>query len=653
MSKKYKDYIYVISAVAAAVITAVMAVFNPFYALDSYVTDKLYTKLSGTSQDIIIIGIDEETLAEYGKFELWSRERSADLIEYLYSDVENAPAVTAMDIMYISESGQPADDALAGALDTVEATTGSDPADSVVLGTNVVYRGALETDADGRMIYNTEHIADIEIPYADLATKASLGFTNACIAEDGCVRNAMTAVDVPSDISERYSDLGLFPDGRHESFAYETYKVYSLHKGMEAVRPAQNLRGQYRFLFSGKTGEFQHVSLRAVLAGEVPHEAFRGKIVMVGAYAPGSQDAYRAAIDRGRSMYGVEIHANIVQALMQHKTMLPMVRPVLVILTMAIVAGFLIFARKRKLSVILIVSGVLAGLYMLLGRMLAGGIFGKRMFIPAVYVLLALIIADIYFIIEKYVLERIKRKHTLDVFKKYVAPEVVDNLSKSGDFELHLGGEKRDVAVLFVDIRGFTPLSEGLQPETVVAILNEYLALTTKSILDHKGTLDKFVGDATMAVFNAPFDQEDYIYEAVAAAWDMKAGSKELGERLYREYGKTVGFGVGVNCGVAVVGNIGCDFRMDYTAIGDTVNTAARLEANAKTEQILISEDVYEKIKDRIEATPIGEIPLKGKSNKIMVYSVDSIESTGAAETVNETPAAAAGMDDTGGTNEG
>ncbi len=626
MSNKHKDYAYILSAVAVGILTAVMAVFNPFYPMDAYVTDKLYTKLTGTSSDIIIIGVDEETLSEYGKFELWSRDKSAELLEYLYADPDNAPAVTAMDIMYISDSDPSADARLAATVENAGKVKGTDGTNTVVLGTNVVYRGALETDADGRMVYNTENIADIEIPYDELAGKAALGFTNACIAEDGCVRYGMTDVDVPAEVIDRYSDLGVFSNGRHESFAFAVYRAYATGKGITVTSPARNGRGQYRFLYSGKTGEFQHVSMRAVIAGEVPHEAFKNKIVMVGAYSPGSQDAYKPAIDRGRSMYGVEIHANIVQAYLQHKTLLPMGRIGLTILTIAIITGFLLFARRRKLSVILIVSALLAGLYMLLGRILAsGGIAGKRAFIPCVYVLIAIALSDIYYVIEKYVLERIRRKRTLDVFKKYVAPEVVDNLSKSGDFELHLGGERRKVAVLFVDIRGFTPLSEGLQPETVVAILNEYLALTTKSILNHKGTLDKFVGDATMAVFNAPFDQEDYIYEAVAAAWDMKSGSKELGEKLYKEYGKNVGFGVGVNCGEAVVGNIGCDFRMDYTAIGDTVNTAARLEANAKSEQILISEDVYEQIKDRIEATPVGEIPLKGKSNKIMVYSVDSI----------------------------
>jgi len=159
----------------------------------------------------------------------------------------------------------------------------------------------------------------------------------------------------------------------------------------------------------------------------------------------------------------------------------------------------------------------------------------------------------------------------------------------------------------------------------VVEILNEYLALTTQAIFKNGGTLDKFIGDATMAVFNAPFDLDDYIYRAVCTARDIAAGSEELKEKLLARYGKTVSFGIGVNCGNAVVGNIGCDFRMDYTAIGDTVNTAARLESNAKRGQILISQDVYEAVKDRVEVTEVGVIPLKGKSNEVFVYQLDKV----------------------------
>ena len=208
-------------------------------------------------------------------------------------------------------------------------------------------------------------------------------------------------------------------------------------------------------------------------------------------------------------------------------------------------------------------------------------------------------------------------------FRKYVAPQVVDEISKNQNYQLKLGGEKRHIAVLFVDIRGFTPLSEALEPEQVVEILNEYLSLVTDAIFKNGGTLDKFIGDAAMAIFNAPFDSEDYIYKAVCAAKDIAAGSDRIASKFMERFGKKVSYGIGVNCGYAVVGNIGSEFRMDYTAIGDTVNTAARLEANAKAGQILISEFVYDNLRERIEVTEIGEIPLKGKSKGVMVYEVN------------------------------
>ena len=207
-----------------------------------------------------------------------------------------------------------------------------------------------------------------------------------------------------------------------------------------------------------------------------------------------------------------------------------------------------------------------------------------------------------------------------------MAPQIVDEISKKKDFKVELGGERRHIAVLFVDIRGFTTMSEVLKPEEVVEILNEYLSLTTQSIFNNKGTLDKFVGDATMAVFNAPLDLDDYIYRAVKTAWDMKAGSEALAEKFEKRFGRSVAFGIGVNCGDAVVGNIGCEFRMDYTAIGDTVNTAARLESNAKRGQILISQEVYDNVKDRVEVTPIGELPLKGKEVGVFIYQVDNVK---------------------------
>ena len=245
--------------------------------------------------------------------------------------------------------------------------------------------------------------------------------------------------------------------------------------------------------------------------------------------------------------------------------------------------------------------------------------------ISLIYLPLIIILSYVYCVAMGYIMENIKRKKVLNAFKKYVAPEVVDEIAANGNFNIKLGGENRDIAVLFVDIRGFTTMSEVLEPEQIVEILNRYLSLTTASIFKNKGTLDKFVGDATMAVFNSPFDLDDYELRAVRAAMDIVAGGAALEDELQKEFGRTIGFGVGVNVGPAVVGNVGCDFRMDFTAIGDTVNTAARLEANAKKGQVLISDTLYERIKDRIEVKEIGNIPLKGKSNGVFVYEVTKI----------------------------
>ena len=199
-------------------------------------------------------------------------------------------------------------------------------------------------------------------------------------------------------------------------------------------------------------------------------------------------------------------------------------------------------------------------------------------------------------------------------------------LLENGTDALELGGETYDIAVLFVDVRGFTTMSEALDPPTVVEIINQYLTLTTECIMKNHGTLDKFVGDCTMAFWNAPLPQDDAVYLACRAAMDMVEGSKALGERLQERFGRSVSFGIGVNYGPAVVGNIGAPLRMDYTAIGDTVNTSARLEANAPGGKILISRVVADILGDRAKVTSLGDsIKLKGKAEGFEILTLDEL----------------------------
>ncbi|MCL2255082.1 MAG: ion transporter [Lachnospiraceae bacterium] len=218
-------------------------------------------------------------------------------------------------------------------------------------------------------------------------------------------------------------------------------------------------------------------------------------------------------------------------------------------------------------------------------------------------------------------LERAEKERIKNLFGRFVAADVVDEMI-AGNISVDLGGVLKEVTLLFVDIRGFTAFSEANPPEKVVEMVNRYLNLTSRSIQEFGGTIDKYIGDATMAVFNAPNDLENHSLCAVKAAWAMKQGSITLKEEILRDFGVDLQFGIGINCGEAIVGNMGSDFRMDYTVIGDTVNTAARLESNAGKGQIIISEAVYKLVCDDILAEDRGILTVKNKKDGIHVYEV-------------------------------
>jgi len=210
-------------------------------------------------------------------------------------------------------------------------------------------------------------------------------------------------------------------------------------------------------------------------------------------------------------------------------------------------------------------------------------------------------------------------------FSKYVTKSVVDRILQHQD-GLKLGGEKKEVTIFFSDIRGFTPMSEVLTPEEVVHLLNEYFTAMTAIIFKYEGTLDKFMGDAIMAVYGAPIDMPDHAERAVFAAIEMSAKMKELQAKWKAEGKREVNIGIGINSGEVIVGNIGSMERMEYTAIGDNVNLSQRLESVAEKGQILISSATYEKVKDKVNATPLEPIKLKGKAEKVAAYSVEGLK---------------------------
>ncbi len=567
---------------------------NLLSSLDYLVRDKLYQIPRGIDSDIKIIGIDEKTLDEYGPVQTWSRSMYGDLINKLNEHSDARPMLIGLDILFSGNVDEEGDSAF------VKACQDSG---NVVIVNQLIYSDRLIENDNHQLIKPVDGTSE---PFEDLQKAADVGYSNVSQDSDGVVRRI-----IPTEH---------FNGQTYHMFSRELYEKYCEIKNIEPKEIPTDISGRSIINYSGKPGDYEMISMADFMDGKIDSRAFKDSIVFLGAYAPGMQDNFKVP-NSSSQMYGVEIHANIIQSYMENRFAING-NPLYLAIITAIIAMILHFIfRKLKVwqSVIILVLSV--GLYVFTCIMLnENGHTFSMIYLPLISAL-----SFIYALALHYAIEKAKKQKVLNAFRKYVAPEIVDEISKKGDFSIKLGGENRDIAVLFVDIRGFTTMSEALEPETIVEILNEYLALTTKSIFDNMGTLDKFVGDATMAVFNSPFDLPDYEFKAVCAAMDIVRNGEKLEKVLFEKYGRSVGFGVGVNCGPAVVGNVGCDFRMDYTAIGDTVNTAARLEANAKKGQVLISDVLFERIKDRVSVNEIGQIPLKGKSNGVMVYEVTDI----------------------------
>ena len=588
-----------IGCAICAIITFLAVATGFLGTTDKLVEDKLYHNPGAVSSKIRIIKIDDKTMNKLGDFLSWDRGVYADLVEKLCVSEDVKPSVVGFDILFSSEKNVDSDERFAAACEKMG---------NVVCGFSYSFASELELDKNGKLINNTMSVQQKVMPYDSLNKVVRLGFANALMDnKDSVIRSTFLYFDEE--------------DGtRTKSFSVAVYEAYMEACGKEATYATDDSSMSFRY--TAKPGEYESVSLCDVLDGTVPPEVFDDCIVLVGVYAPGLLDSYFVPVDRGQQMYGVEIHANTIQAIMENKTLTSIPAWVDALIAAVIVAVLiLVCERLSVLKTVIICVGV-AIIKLIAGLILFKlGYSANNLILPAMAILIAVYYVGIHYYKARKAKASIER-----AFSKYVAPQVVNEIAKTGTYELKLGGENRDIAVLFVDIRGFTPLSESMEPEQVVEILNRYLELTTTCIFRHGGTLDKFVGDATMAVFNAPFDTEDYVMKAVLTAWDIVQGGIEMEKELSERYGKEVGFGVGVNCGPAVVGNIGCEFRMDYTAIGDTVNTAARLEANAPKGTVYISDSVYEQVKDRIEVEEVGQIPLKGKSNGVFVYSVTGIK---------------------------
>ncbi len=593
---KNRQFRTFLSALFAAGLLTLVFGLGLFRSADLALSDALYQERAASDGKIVLVGIDQKALEVYGPYQQWGRNPVAEALEILNASEECRPAVIGIDVLYSGESDPAADRRLAEAAGRYQ---------NVITACAAEFGSAL-VESGGDYALSPHSVTAFSEPYEALKTASTQGHINAMMDSDGILRHHMLYLTLP--------------DGTQiPSLALAAAKVYS---GGNISEPPTDGHGFWYLPFCGTPGDLAMISISDVLSGTVSPDYFDGKIVLIGPYAAGLQDSYVTSADHASPMYGVEYQANAIQALLwgDYKTEVSDGLQ-LALLFLLLALGFFLFRRCRvRVSALLwlLFSG---GWFLLCLGMYRAGHILHVLWVPAgLTVLYAVCLA------VNYVQAALERQKVTNTFRRYVAPEIVTEILKDGTDALELGGKLTKIAVLFVDVRGFTSMSEQLEPKKVVEILNRYLTLISDCILKNGGTLDKFVGDAAMAFWGAPFPQEDYVMRAARAARDMAAGSEALSEELLKTYGRTVSFGIGIHLGEAVVGNIGSPRRMDYTAIGDTVNTAARLEANAPGGTIYISRAVADALEGRIRTTSLGAtIPLKGKKEGFEVLTLDEI----------------------------
>jgi adenylate cyclase len=373
--------------------------------------------------------------------------------------------------------------------------------------------------------------------------------------------------------------------------------------------------------YAGPSGTYHPYSASRVVLGDYPPEAFKDKIVLIGATSLTLQDVYPTPFSAQERTAGVEIIANAVATLLDgtYLTILPPWVNLALIIGAALVAGLVVRAKSPGLMLGLMTAGMLT--YTLSAVL----VFRRgNTFLPVIGPETMLFLGVVLPTLEQAVAQEIEKRRVRGLFSRFIAPEMVDQIVASQD--LASLNKRADLTILFSDIRGFTTLSEKLSPEELVALLNPYLEVMTEVIHKHGGTVDKYEGDAIVAFFGEPVPHPDHALRAARAALDMRLALESLRQRWQAEGRLPQRFeiGIGLNSGEVFVGLLGSAQRINYTVIGDNANLAARLQDLTKTYgwPVLLSESTRKQIETEFETDFVEAAPVKGKSEPVRIYKL-------------------------------
>lgn len=568
-----------IIAVLAVIFGKLLFTFPPAKSIDDQIADiniRYFSPATNVSEDIVLILFDEETMKELPYRSPIPRNFLAQLNDNI---TKAKPKIIGYDIFFKDPTIDMDDENFATSL-------AKSPAFAV---------SAMKQKEDGAY-------------YVDLPLNS---FFNAL--------KGVGLSDLPfssSDSTVRRAQFQFEINGSKEkSF------VATLLSNLQKEIPNEDIR----IRFAGVDAPLKKYPARFVAHGLVPDEWLKDKIVLVGASFDDGTDAYITPYYSARYNYkrmpGVEIHANILNQILTGQFYNELSGDYSLII--------LVFACLATVAVCCFCSLPIATLFTVILSLSFFAIsillFNKNaLIIPTIPFEGSIFFAFGASVAWKSVTEGRQKRFIKNVFSKYVPPAVVDKMIANPKL-LTLGGETREITCLFTDIASFTTISEKLDPKTLVQFLNEYLDKLTRIIFNYGGTLDKYEGDAIIAFFGAPVSLEDHRLSCLRAALEMQKANAEISKKWKDVCGREIVTRIGINSGTAVVGNMGSDLRFDYTAIGDAMNLASRLEGANKFfgTKILAGASVVSKnITDKIVFKPVANVKVKGKTEVIKVYEV-------------------------------
>lgn len=603
-----------------------------------------------TPQPIAIIDIDDRSLAEIGQWP-WPRTKLAELVQKAHG---NGAVAIAFDIVFSeydrlspSQFAEDLPNLPKGIKSILEKLPSNDEvfADTVSQGRVIVGQTSIRSSSGNREIKqdikDTQHaflgpdpkpflqkFPDMVLNVPELENAASgHGVFTIRPDPDGIYRRIPLVMMVQDRIR-----LALSTELLRIATGGKAFAIKSNEAGIDGLVVARQLietesDGTVWPHFSN-SDEKRFISAVDILNGKAPAEALRGKLAFVGTSAIGLED-YRPT-PMGVSMAGVEIHAQVLENILG-KTLLK--RPnysIAVELTVVAVLGLLVIILVPYLGAL---WTVVTAFLLLLGY--AGGSFylfyNQGQLLDPTFPIISTLLLIMFMATANYIREEQERQQIRGAFGQYVSPDLVDQLSDNPD-QLQLGGEKRELTLLFSDVRGFTTISESFKddPEGLTILMNKFLTVLSEAILHHGGTIDKFMGDAVMAFWNAPLDHPNHIESGCRAAMKMLADVDELNAQRSEEAKKTgkihypINVGVGLNSGPCVVGNMGSDNRFDYTALGDTVNLASRLEGQSKPYgvSIVLGSATAQPVEETLAIMELDLIRVKGKTEPERIYGL-------------------------------